>query len=138
MKLSKNHKKIISTLEKNKLDYLINPFLKLISLNEEKKIIIHKMEWSHILHETYQNGNSKMRFEQVITSFLHLHKIKFAKPNKERIKEYRRRKKLEGYKTISFQISLDDFEKLSKYKSNLGFTYEQALHELLKCTSKSL
>jgi len=132
MKLSKNHKKIISTLKKNGLDYLISPFLKLVSLSEEKKITIHKLQWSYILDEAYKNGNDKIHFEQVMIDFLDLSNIKVPKSNKKRIKKYREIKKSKGYKTVSFQISSEDFEKLSNYKSNLGFTYAQALHELLK------
>jgi len=143
MKLSKNNQKIISVLEDKKLNYLIKPFLEMVELSRLKKIKIHKMTWSAIMREFHNKENTKSDIEKFLKSYLVNYgiyavkkKIIDKRDSKDRVSKHRADKKALGYKTISIQISPDDYKILARYKDDFDLTYSEALHNFLANAQK--
>jgi len=138
MKLSKNNNKIVTVLKDKKLNYLVKPFLEMVELDKLKKIKIHKMTWSVILREFYDEENTKADIEKLIKGYL-VHfglvvvkkKVSDKRVSKERVSKHRADKKALGYKTVSIQLNPYDYERLAKYKADFDLTYSEAISKLL-------
>lgn len=138
MKLSKNNEKIVSVLKEKKLNYLVKPFLEMVELNSLKKIRIHKMTWSVIMREFYNEENTKADIEIFLKSYLVNYgilaikkKVVDKRVSKERVNKHRADKKALGYKTVSIQLHPYDYERLVKYKTDFDLTYSEAISKLL-------
>jgi len=143
MKLSRNNEKIVSVLKEKKLNYLVKPFLEMVELNSLKKIKIHKMTWSVIMREFYNEENTKADIEIFLKSYLVNYgilaikkKVVDKRVSKERVNKHRADKKALGYKTVSIQLHPYDYERLVKYKTDFDLTYAEAISNLLKKVPK--
>jgi hypothetical protein len=138
MELSKNNNKIVTVLKDKKLNYLVKPFLEMVELDKLKKIKIHKMTWSVIMREFYNEENTKSDIEIFIKSYLVNYgilaikkKIVDKRVSKERVSKHRADKKALGYKTVSIQLDPYSYERLKQFRKDFDLTYADAISELL-------
>ena len=101
IKLSNNNQKIIDTLKKHKLTYLVTPFKKMVELDKLKEIKIHRMEWKHILREIYNEKNTKFELEKLLIPYFNTYEIPYQNKeildhskSKERVNKHRKDKNL--------------------------------------------
>ncbi len=137
---SKNNDKVIEVLRLLQLTYLIKPFEDMVSLEQNKKITIHKMTWKVIMREihNYEDLGRKHIEQTLLAYFTHfgiliIKRVKIDKRvSKERVKRYREQKKELGYRNVSFLVNSSDYDRFKRFIDDFDFTYEQAFHELLK------
>lgn len=144
MKLSKNNQTVVNRLRKENLTYLIIPFLKMVELDRLGKIRVHKMSWKVIMREVYDEGLERFEIENMIISYLVnfgivvvKKKVVDKRKSKERVAKHRTMKKELGYKTISVNLSPDDYEQVKRLKKLNNVTYNE-LFELFLHNPKSL
>lgn len=136
---NKNNDKVIEVLRILQLTYLIKPFEKMISLEQNKKITIHKMSWKVIMRDIhdYEHLGRKHIEKTFLSYFLHFgilvqKRVKVDKRvSKERVKRHRELKKELGYRTISILVNSADFERFKRFIDDFNLTYEQAFNRLL-------
>lgn len=136
---NKNNDKVIEVLRILQLTYLIKPFEKMISLEQNKKITIHKMSWKVIMRDIhgYEDLGRKHVEQTLLSYFLHFgilvqKRVKVDKRvSKERVKRHRELKKELGYRTISILVNSADFERFKRFIDDFNLTYEQAFNRLL-------
>lgn len=135
---------IIELLRDKNLTYLIDPFRRMVELNKLNKINIHLMTWKVIMryvHNIRENGGNRKDLEKFIVSYLVLYGILFiparkvkkvkSTVGKDRVKKHRAIKKELGYKTISIQLSPDNYERMKRYKMRNNLTYNDLIDKLL-------
>jgi predicted DNA binding CopG/RHH family protein len=139
MKLSKNNQKVIDSLRDKQLTYLIKPFKKMVELDKLGKIKIHKMTWKVIMREVYNKYLTRSELEKVIISHLVSFGVLVVKKkrndprkSKERVKKHREDKKVLGYTQLSVLVSKDDLERLKRFKTHRGMTYQELLAYMIK------
>ncbi len=127
---------LLEKLVSLELDYLVKPVQRLIKRNKAGMIKVHKQTWKQIMREVF-NGD-KFTVESTVLSYLAHYGIHIKNPHrvdmrdsKERVKKHRKKLKEEGYKTISFAVSEDDYFKFNMAKEYLESPSYASLFSIL-------
>jgi len=120
----KNDRLLLEKLVSLDLEYLVKPVKRLIALNKAGSIKVHKQTWKKIMREVFYGV--RFEVEHTMLSYLAHYGIHIKNPNrvdlrdsKDRVKKHRKKLKEEGYKTLSFAVSKDDYIKINMVKEYL-------------------
>ncbi len=112
---------LLEKLVSLELDYLVKPVQRLIKRNKAGMIKVHNQTWKQIMREVFTGD--KFTVESIVLSYLAHYGIHIKNPyrvdmrdSKDRVKKHRKKLKEEGYKTISFSVSNDDYIKINMLK----------------------
>ena len=138
MILNKNSLEVIEVLRSNNLNHLVEPFVKMVELDKLGKIKIHNMTWKVIMRDIYDPMSSRQDIEMMIVSYLVNFGLAYVPPkkqkptvSKERVRKHRAMRKELGYKTISIELSPNNYEKMKRYKKLNNLTYNDLIDKLL-------
>ena len=138
MVLGKNNLKVIEVLRDKNLSHLVEPFKKMVELDKLGNIKIHKMTWKVIMRDIYNPMSKRLDIENMIVSYLVNFGLAYVPPkkqkstvSKDRVRKHRAMKKELGYKTISIELSPDNYEKMKRYKVLNKLTYNDLIDKLL-------
>lgn len=129
---------IVDRLRDRQLTFLIKPFKQMVEQDKSGEIKIHKMTWKIILREFYNEHATRNDLSKVLVAYLVNFGIAVVKKkrtdprsSKERVKSHREHKKVLGYKQLSVLLSVDDLERLKRFKRLRGMTYQDAFEFMI-------
>ena len=138
MELSKRDIQIINKLREVQLSYLIKPYKELTEKNRTGEIDINKVAWKFIMRSIYEDHRKDI--EKTLVAYLKQYNIDVEKKkmnavekkaNRERVKRYREKKKMQGYVNFSVNMRSSDFERLRMLKGKAKMTYEELIHTII-------